>query len=655
MAENEIGKLCDLCRALLRRDDGRRDGPPQPAVPTTDGTPLTTSTGLPMLPGEIEFMGDVRNEQRTLHADKHSFQTSLDQACCLCRQIKVDSHHLYRSTATCSTLYGVKSVTVHAYDERQTDLDDPAPDYTNFSFRIEKIQGDERLNDLARKSRRDTNTGHDRVLGLAQEWMSRCVDRHTGCVSNKQPPSCPTRLLSIQDDTVRLIDGTEATGPYVTLSHCWGKEQFKVLTRETLPEFKAGILREELPLTFREAMTITRRLGIHYIWIDSCCIVQASGRYAGDQLQEIAKMEEVYSNAILNIGAAASGSPSQGCFRDREDKQTILIGFQENEHAESELHILKTEKEDNWEARAFSHPEENQMFNRAWCLQERVLSPRMLHFTKAGIFWECNEVSLASEASPYSHSFERISSTMLPPFSLSETMTSRAVDRLTASHTSLWLQIVEMYSKMGLSRPEQDKLAALGGVAKRVVSLSSEEYVCGLFRQSLLVDLTWKVSSEGASPARIWRAPSWSWASFDGPIVTRRPFIVEEGWPCAEIIDVQSEPIDSSNKCGGIRSAWLSLKGWVIDIELKDQYTVKWGEFRVSGVSLDRGDTNKENLAVVYTFIEKMSDAELFYGLVLERVSTETYQRVGVVWVGLPSPEMRAALMQKEKEIIKIV
>jgi len=84
----------------------------------------------------------------------------------------------------------------------------------------------------------------------------------------------PTQVLEIGDDKVYLRETTGMIGTYAALSHCWGTSQPLTTTRATLQERCAGITWGSLPRVFQDAISLTRDLGIEYIWIDSLCIIQ---------------------------------------------------------------------------------------------------------------------------------------------------------------------------------------------------------------------------------------------------------------------------------------------------------------------------------------------------------------------------------------------
>ena len=46
-----------------------------------------------------------------------------------------------------------------------------------------------------------------------------------------------------------------------------------VLLKDNLSALFDGIASRELPQTFTDAIEITRKLGVDYIWIDSLCII----------------------------------------------------------------------------------------------------------------------------------------------------------------------------------------------------------------------------------------------------------------------------------------------------------------------------------------------------------------------------------------------
>jgi hypothetical protein len=78
-----------------------------------------------------------------------------------------------------------------------------------------------------------------------------------------------------------------------------------------LDEFKAGILIDDLPQTFRDAVDVTRRLKVPYLWIDSLCIIQNT---IEDWNKEALQMSAVYQHAICNVAATGALDCTKGLF-----------------------------------------------------------------------------------------------------------------------------------------------------------------------------------------------------------------------------------------------------------------------------------------------------------------------------------------------------
>ncbi|PMD26175.1 heterokaryon incompatibility [Hyaloscypha hepaticicola] len=100
----------------------------------------------------------------------------------------------------------------------------------------------------------------------------------------------------------------------MTLSHRWGDATFIKLLKKNADELKVGILIDHLPQTFRDAVEVTRKFNIHYLWIDSLCIIQDS---IDDWNKEALQMSQVYQHAICNIAATGAVDSAKGLFFDK--------------------------------------------------------------------------------------------------------------------------------------------------------------------------------------------------------------------------------------------------------------------------------------------------------------------------------------------------
>jgi hypothetical protein len=92
-------------------------------------------------------------------------------------------------------------------------------------------------------------------------------------------------------------------GGYAALSYCWGGFQQVTSTTAKLEQYQNRLDFRSFPKTIHDALTVTRSLGIPYLWVDALCILQDD---EDDKAREIQKMGDVYSNAMITISAASA-------------------------------------------------------------------------------------------------------------------------------------------------------------------------------------------------------------------------------------------------------------------------------------------------------------------------------------------------------------
>ncbi|KAH9207793.1 heterokaryon incompatibility, partial [Leptodontidium sp. 2 PMI_412] len=151
---------------------------------------------------------------------------------------------------------------------------------------------------------------------------------------------------------------------YVALSHCWGGSILPRATKATIQLLKSTIDWGSLTKTFQDAITLTRKLGFHYIWIDSLCIIQDD---ENDWRVESLKMADIYENAELVVSATGAKDGSEGLFRERKPVQILA-------------------SDDTQDSSTF-----NPLLTRAWAFQEKLLATRIVHFADHELVWECKE------------------------------------------------------------------------------------------------------------------------------------------------------------------------------------------------------------------------------------------------------------------------
>ena len=296
------------------------------------------------------------------------------------------------------------------------------------------------------------------------------------CSSSSETARLPTRVLDLEvglsHNCIRLADMQGKSGRYICLSHCWGKSRKKCLTTKgNLEANKASIPVDQLLPSMQDAIAVTRKFGVRYLWIDSLCIVQDS---VEDWSHEAAQMASIYENAFLTIGATSAESDEEGFL------------YPPNTHLKLQVQTLEGTSQDLYVQpegrRKDLLPEHQPLLRRAWCYQERLLSSRMLHFTRRELWWECRGNFDCECGHKMSYDGERSMMEEKPRI-----YTHMAQPRF-------WRQIVENYSDLNLTL-EKDKLLALSGLAQRVQELRKDKYLAGLWSRR------WSMICAGRLPA----------------------------------------------------------------------------------------------------------------------------------------------------------
>lgn len=330
-------------------------------------------------------------------------------------------------------------------------------------------------------------------------------------------PFSPKRLLDLGSskdkgdlELVYSRDSPSVRPVYVTLSHCWGppSELSVKTTLSNLEERTENIPLASLPLTFQDAVQITRSLEVRYLWIDSLCIIQDSLK---DKEEEVAIMGQVYARSLITLTASMSMSSDGGCrvekYSDADDNPPLDILKGSNR-----IRIFEQSPLD-WNAAWNRGP----LRKRAWTLQERHLSMRSLHFSKTVLLWEC-KTSKASSELPWM----QMRTEDPPPILMLNSAVEETVKFGSLAMREHWFDIVEDYSQRSLTY-EADKLAALSGLAQFSSQLHGA-YFAGLFQMDMPSALLWR-SQIARYPNEIqperprhYRAPTWSWAAVEGVI-----------------------------------------------------------------------------------------------------------------------------------------
>jgi hypothetical protein len=380
--------------------------------------------------------------------------------------------------------------------------------------------------------------------------------KHPSCRQEETP--LPTRVLDVSGSDPVLVSGKGGSDKYFALSHCWGVELTLTTTVATRCQRYKKIPTSTLPATFRDAVVITKYLGVQYLWIDSLCIVQDS---IEDWRTESAKMQDYYKNAYLTISALEALSSHHGILhlRNRKFWNGVQLSSEANLYLRPQLGT-----EDDVFKRAVLN-------TRAWALQERLLSTRVLHYAKDEIFWECLSCSRRESTTRQQTSKMDPSSIMNSEggdFKRALTLVKEMSGNPKSNAMTTWYRLVTQYSRRALTNPK-DQLPAIAGIAAAIQKLSQYTYLAGLWKEDLR-GLLW--SREFKKPVRSspYLAPSWSWAASSSPISMR---FGDEEQPIIKIGSRRGELVRNEIKnigtdCyGQVRDGCITIKAPTLNIE----------------------------------------------------------------------------------------
>jgi len=201
---------------------------------------------------------------------------------------------------------------------------------------------------------------------LIGNWLRWCSGHHHKCNTANSTSIPGFKTIDVETRTIVPFD--DLRSEYVTLSYVWGSFQDGPPGPGGLPAI--------LPRAVDDAMHVTRRLGLRYIWVDRYCITQDDPEIKRDQIM---RMGEIYSESHLTIIAAA-GNDSEyglpGVSRPRTSQSSARIGslcMVTHISTDEEIH------DSVWNS-------------RGWTFQEGLLAKRRLVFTDSQCYMQCQEV-----------------------------------------------------------------------------------------------------------------------------------------------------------------------------------------------------------------------------------------------------------------------
>lgn len=338
--------------------------------------------------------------------------------------------------------------------------------------------------------------------------MRECLEKHHICRS-PSGPYLPSRIIDIGSTGATHVRLVETGDPglqsipnitYATLSHRWGSSNpSATLTVENRAQWLQSLELAALPKTFRDAIEITRKLNIPFIWIDCMCIIQNDEGHR-DWEREAVRMADIYRHSHLTIAPAFSAD-CHGGFSIDNALQPLIRKFTINSDSGRREVIIRPRFDQKCVL------DDSPLHARGWIFQEQILSRRTVYFTNEQFFWQCR-THFCSEDGLRDRTRWCRETTSLTQYTLEGDDSDPDV---------VWQQWINKYSTREFTY-SKDRISALAGITRFYQEATGDTPVAGLWLRNFQRHLLWS----GLTQPSQWDEyriedgiPSWSWLSVD--------------------------------------------------------------------------------------------------------------------------------------------
>lgn len=333
-------------------------------------------------------------------------------------------------------------------------------------------------------------------INIIQDWLRTCDNLHTFKCSPSWTQEIPDLKL-VEVTTRTIVKPPTHSFQYLALSYVWGGVHQHA--------YQLGSKLADLPAVIDDAIHFTRLLGKQYLWVDSLCIDQSNEE---DKERQISKMQDIYSGSYVTIIALSGTSANTGLPRFNSNREyfsqltcringKLLVG------------LMPTLSQQIWRS---------PWGQRAWTLQEALLSPRCVYISEHQLYFECNGMQACEsldDTKSWAHHLPL--SSKLP--SQGGWLASKVGDgclRVPIDNPSHRMERygskLTLYSYRSMSHAS-DGLNAFSGILQFLKSMYTKGFYFGLPVEDFQWGLLW---CSQYPPTRRSGFPSWSWAGWEG-------------------------------------------------------------------------------------------------------------------------------------------
>jgi len=350
------------------------------------------------------------------------------------------------------------------------------------------------LESLLKKCATTGRTSKGRAAFSVQHCLDFLSEVDVGC-----------RLVEGHDDK----DASDGRRQYIALSYCWGtaSDKWLMTTADTLASFRKQIPWKTAPKTLRDAILLTRFLGVRYLWVDALCIIQND---RDEWLKEGTRMADIYAGAWLVVAASTAADCTEGFFGEQvfgdETWQASFPAPKAPKHLFSTAcsTLFRRGGRKTLYARRGTMGHRHVVFDndalmmgrrRGWTFQERLFARRILHVSRFEMLWRCAAWTLCEcSLVPWPRT-KLLGLDMAAPFEEVHRIREAALPGMSAEQLSMsWMALVRFYSRTQVTH-EDDRLVAISSLSRYIgqecLGVDGADYLAGLWRHDLVRQLCW--------------------------------------------------------------------------------------------------------------------------------------------------------------------
>ncbi|KAI0376540.1 HET-domain-containing protein [Hypomontagnella monticulosa] len=478
-----------------------------------------------------------------------------------CRSISIEYSALERSISLgcdfCAFLRGVADT--YASNEQYDCISPPGDTYLYIPNSESGACGPTYEHIPAQRDIQPPNS--EQSFNYLKSCLKKCTDEHD-CWKQTilSPPRRLIHIKSLEGGLVELHETSDAfRKSYVALSYCWGDTNSLKTMKSNIRSLTDGFNLTQLSMAAQDAVHITWKLGLEYLWVDALCIVQDCDK---DWAEQSAMMCSIYEQAYLTIVASSTSSADISFLNHPRPPN-----FQYRVASEPDLMLVARAKCRNGHHHDTVLVPPDPILTRGWALQESILSTRAIFYSTEELQWKCaSGRSCECREEPARFQAPGLNQHKIP---------------------LQWLTIVLMYTERKLKFPK-DKLPAMSGICQVINRLTGWHYLAGLWVEHLIGHLLWRrgpLNGDMQPPILTeFMAPTFSWASIDYPLsaFTTMSDSTIGFHEAAQLVDTDIL-LEGADRFGQVRpGSSITLRGKLAPVELRNEHNLL--DYRARGI-----------------------------------------------------------------------